>query len=278
MLLISDKSLIAYHLDAVCPVSGVPPSNDSSRRAPQKLSGARDIGFFATGVMKDRTLVFYKKRDSLSSTFKVLEPVYQKSTEKKSRLWKSGRTEYFRDYDEFYIPADCFTINLFQSSLAISTAKGFEVLTLDKKLPWSVPDLKQPHVATIASRLQNQNPLGMFRLSDQEFLLCYEECAVYINKNGDISRSVIMEFVGKAKSAALYGPYILLFDPDFVEIRNAQNGRLRQVISGRDVKCLDDGLSGSSSHARTIKLCLQHPQQERCQVVVELVLNEGLKE
>ncbi|KAF1838445.1 hypothetical protein BDW02DRAFT_594696 [Decorospora gaudefroyi] len=278
MLLISDKSLIAYHLDAVCPVSGVPPSNDSTRRAPQKLSGARDIGFFATGVMKDRTLVFYKKRDGISSTFKVLEPVYQKSTEKKSRIWKSGRTEFFRDYDEFYIPAECYTINLFHSSLAISTAKGFEVLTLDKKQPWSVPDLKQPHVATIASRLQNQDPLGMFRLSDQEFLLCYEECAVYINKNGDISRSVIMEFVGKAKSAAMYGPYVLLFDPDFVEIRNAQNGRLRQVIAGRDVKCLDDGLSGGSSHNRTIKLSLQHPQQERCQVVVELVLNEGQKE
>ncbi|KAF1931662.1 Rho guanyl nucleotide exchange factor [Didymella exigua CBS 183.55] len=278
MLLISDKSLIAYHLDAVCPVSGVPPSNDSTRRAPQKLSGARDIGFFATGTMKDRTLVFYKKREGLSSTFKVLEPVYQKSTEKKSRIWKSGRTEFFREYDEFYIPADCYTINLFHSSLAISTAKGFEVMTLDKKQPWSVPDLKQQHVATIASRLTNQDPLGMFRLSDQEFLLCYEECAVYINKNGDISRSVIMEFVGKAKSAAMYGPYVLLFDPDFVEIRNAQNGRLRQVIAGRDVKCLDDGLSGTSGHNRTIKMSLQHPQVERCQVVVELVLNEGQKE
>jgi hypothetical protein len=259
-------------------VGGVPPSNDSARRAPQKLSGARDIGFFATGVMKDRTLVFYKKKDGISSTFKVLEPVFQKSTEKKSRIWKSGRTEFFREYDEFYIPADCYTINLFHSSLAVSTAKGFEVLTLDKKQPWSVPDLKQPHVATIAARLANQDPLGMFRLSDQEFLLCYEECAVYINKNGDISRSVIMEFVGKAKSAAMYGPYVLLFDPDFVEIRNAQNGRLRQVIAGRDVKCLDDGLSGGSSHNRTIKLSLQHPAQERCQVVVELVLNEGQKE
>lgn len=278
MLLISDKALIAYHLDAVCPVNGMPLSNDSTRRAPQKLSGARDIGFFATGIMKDRTLVFYKKRDGISSTFKVLEPVYQKSTEKKSRIWKSGRTEFFREYDEFYIPAECFTINLFHSSLAISTSKGFEVLTLDKKQPWSVPDLKQPHVATIASRLQNQDPLGMFRLSDQEFLLCYEECAVYINKNGDISRSVIMEFVGKAKSAAMYGPYVLLFDPDFVEIRNAQNGRLRQVIAGRDVKCLDDGLSGGSAHNRTIKLSLQHPYHERCQVVVELVLNEGQKE
>lgn len=72
-LLISDKSLIAYHLDVVCPVGGVPPTNDNTRRAPQKLSGSRDVGFFTTGKMKERTLVFYKKRDvGLSSTFKVI--------------------------------------------------------------------------------------------------------------------------------------------------------------------------------------------------------------
>lgn len=72
-LLIADKSLTAYHLDAVCLVSGVPSqtSNDSARRAPQKLSGTREVGFFAAGRMKDRTLVMYKKRDGLSSTFKV---------------------------------------------------------------------------------------------------------------------------------------------------------------------------------------------------------------
>jgi len=82
MLLISDKSLIAYHLDAVCPVGGATPTNDSARKAPQKLSGARDVGFFATGKMKDRTLVFYKKREGLSSTFKVcfsLPPFYEQN-------------------------------------------------------------------------------------------------------------------------------------------------------------------------------------------------------
>ena len=74
LLLIADKSLIAYHLDVVCPASGVPSQtsqHDSARRAPQKLSGSREVGFFAVGRMKDRTLVFYKKRDGLSSTFKV---------------------------------------------------------------------------------------------------------------------------------------------------------------------------------------------------------------
>lgn len=204
----------------------------------------------------------------------------QKSSEKKSRFppLRSGKTEYFRDFDEFYIPTECMGINLFTSALAVSTQKGFEILTLDKKQPISIPDLEAPHVTAIAQKLAGQKPLGMFRLSDQEFLLVYEECAVYVNKHGDISRSVIMEFVGKARNAALYGPYVLLFDPDFVEIRNAQNGRLRQVIAGRDVKCLDDALSGGTAGKRTIKLALQHPDMERNQIVVELLLNEGLRE
>lgn len=71
-LLISDRSLIAYHLDVICPASGVPSqSQDSSRKAAQKLSGNREVGFFAAGRMKDRYLLLYKKRDGLSSTFKV---------------------------------------------------------------------------------------------------------------------------------------------------------------------------------------------------------------
>ncbi|RMZ89283.1 hypothetical protein DV736_g3487, partial [Chaetothyriales sp. CBS 134916] len=256
-LLISDKVLIAFHLDAVCsPKSSILPTNDSSsRRAPQRLSGSKDIGFFTTGRMKDRTLVIYKKKDGIASNFKVLEPVLQKSTTSRSRILPSisrrGQTEFFREYDEFYIPADSYSMNLFHSTIAISTARGVEVLNLDKKQTWSVPNLRsensetQSHLSSIASRIQNLKPLGMFRLSESEFLVTFEECAVYVNKHGDVSRSVVMEFVGKAQSACLYGQYLILFDDDFVEIRDAQNGRLKQVIAGRDIKMLDDGGGGS---------------------------------
>lgn len=73
LLLIADKSLFSYQLDAVLSANGgpLPVSNGSSRRAPQKLSGGREVGFFAVGRLKDRTLVLYKKRDGLSSTFKA---------------------------------------------------------------------------------------------------------------------------------------------------------------------------------------------------------------
>lgn len=252
--------------------------DSSSRRAPQKLSGSRDVGFFATGRMKDRTLVFYKKREGISSTFKVLEPVYQKSAvSTKNRFGiKKGTTDFFRDFDEFYIPSETYAINPFSSSLAIATARGFEVLTLDKKIPFSIPDLKPPDCASIAARIRDQKPLGMFRLSDSEFLLVFEDVGIYVNKHGDVSRAVVMEFVGRAKQAVLYhGTYLVLVDigAGFVEVRNAINGRLRQVVSGRDVRLLDDGVNGG-----TVKICMQHPELERCQIVLEMIVNEGLKE
>jgi len=99
---------------------------------------------------------------------------------------------------------------------------------------------------------------------------------VYVNKHGDVSRSVVMEFVGKANTVAMYGPYVLVFDQDFVEIRNAQNGRLRQVISGRDVRCLDEGTGGQKG--RTVKVAMAHPEAEGRQLVFELVLNEGQRD
>ncbi len=233
--------------------------------------------------MKDRTLVFYKKREGISSTFKVLEPVYQKSSMgTRSRFGiRKGTTEFFRDFDDFYIPSETYAINLFHSSLAIATAKGFEVMTLDKKVPLSIPDLKPPHCASIAQRIRDLKPLGMFRLSDSEFLLVFDEVGIYVNKHGDVFRAAVMEFVGKAKQAVLYNSmYLVLIDQGggFVEVRNAIDGRLRQVVSGKDVKLLDDGVAGGGGRRGTVKICMQHPEREKCQVVVEMIVNEGLKE
>lgn len=288
-LIIADKALIAYSLDMLMPTTEFPaPPQESVRHAPMKLSGTRDVTFFATSRMKNRTLIFYKKREGLHSTFKVLEPVYQKSSEKKSRLLgrlRGGTTEFFRAYDEFYIPTECYSINIFHSYIAISTLKGFELMTLDKKVPMSIPDNKDPAITSITARLSGLKPLGMFRLSTVEFLLCYEECGVYIDKHGDVSRSVIMEFVGKAKTAAMYGDYLVLFDTDFIEVRNADNGRLRQVIAGKDIKCLDCGINPLGTGAtpaetekRTLKFVMAHPEISSSQLILEMELSRGYSE
>lgn len=309
-LLIADRSLISYPLDAIAPASNFPaPSHDNPRRAPQRL--AKDVAFFATARMKERMLLFYKRKEGMHNTFKVLEPVFQKATEKKSRLFGSSRrsgsgtTESFRDFDEFYIPTDCYSLNLFQNYIAVATAKGFELLTLDKKVTQSIPrDLGQPAIANIASRIKEPHPLGMFKLNDQEFLLTYGDCAVYVDKHGEISRTLVMEYSGKqkkARAATMFGQYLLLFNDDYVEVRNAENGRLRQIIAGRDVRCLDYGFRGPTGVVAgsagggggaglagiqppagvqvdakgSVKICMSHPEVVGGQIVLEMVLNDG---
>lgn len=295
-LIIADKSLISYPLDVIAPVSNFPaPSHDNPRRAPVRL--AKDVSFFATARMKDRMLVFFKRKEGMHNTFKVLEPVFQKSSEKKSRLFGgrkggSGTTEYFRDFDEFYLPTECYSLNLLQTYIAVSTAKGFELLTLDKKQTMSIPrDLTLPAIADIAQRIQSQRPLGMFKLNDQEFLLTYEDCAVYMDKHGEVSRTLIMEYSGKqkkARAATMFGQYLLLFNEDYVEVRNAENGRLRQIIAGRDVRCLDYGYRGPTGPGQgvatgalpmdsqgTVKICMSHPEVPGSQIVLEMALNDG---
>ena len=245
----------------------------------------------------------------------VLEPVLQKSTSSRGRFPfpfpRRGHTESFREYDEFHIPTESYSINVFTSTLAVSTSRGVEVLTLDKKQPWTIPILRsdipeaQTFLSSIAQRTKALKPLGMFRLGDSEFLMTYNECAVYVNHHGDVSRGVVMEFAGKAHTACLYGKFLILFNDDFVEVRNAMNGRLRQVIPGRNVVCLDSGgnmpgsmtgsgslsgnaskgggvgggLSGNYSTAaaatlgRTVKFGMQHPENDRSRIILELVEN-----
>jgi hypothetical protein len=65
------------------------------------------------------------------------------------RLNSRGTSEFFKVYDEFYIPGEYYSPNLFQKSIAISTRHGFELFSLDKKAPVSIPDLKR--VATTTS-------------------------------------------------------------------------------------------------------------------------------
>jgi hypothetical protein len=286
----------------VAPVANMPnpPPADSARRSPTRL--AKDVAFFSLARMKDRMLLFYKRRENLHSMFKVLEPVFQKSTEKRSRLFGRkggvGTTEAFRDFDEFFFPTECYSLSIFQTYISVGTAKGFEMLTLDKKHPMSIPDLKDPAIANVAMRIRDLRPLGMFKLNEQEYILAYDECAVYVDRHGDVSRTLIMEYSGKqrkARGATMLHPYLVLYNEDYVEVRNAENGRLKQIIAGRDVRIIDFGDKGptgpgggpsaaaAAAHngalpnpsRSTVKVSMAHPENPAMQIVLELMLNEG---
>lgn len=100
----------------------------------------------------------------------------------------------------------------------------------------------------------------------------------------------------------MFGQYLLLFNDDYVEVRNVENGRLRQIIVGRDVRCLDYGFRGLIGSGMVngfggllfglvglvnggqldlkgmVKICMSYFEVFGGQIVLEMLLNDGYME
>ncbi|TRM58720.1 CNH domain-containing protein [Schizophyllum amplum] len=256
-LVCADKSLFAYHIEALVPSS---PQSSNASQTPQKLNGSREVSFFSVGTLYGRTLVVYVKRKGVnSSNFYILEPVIERINEKAKAAptnfggllgRKTQKLDWFRSYRDFSIPAEAYDLIFLKARIAILCSKGFEIMDIINDLSSvSIPARDDSRLASLTRRLDSCRPLGMFRCTDEEFLLCYDEFGLHVNKHGQPSRTATsIEWEGTAERVAFHPPYILLFDTRFIEIRHVQTGLLAQVIPGNDVHCIWDGRGLNASH------------------------------
>lgn len=79
-------------------------------------------------------------------------------------------------------------------------------------------------------------------LTARNILTAFLEFGLFVDRHGNPSRPTgIIEWEGTAEKVAMHAPYILLFDSRFIEIRHVETGRLAQIISGTDIRCVWDG-------------------------------------
>ncbi|KAF8141438.1 CNH domain-containing protein [Boletus edulis] len=260
-LVLADKALFAYHIEALVPSS---PQSAHTSQTPQRVNGTRDVHFFSVGNQGGRTLVIYMKKKGLDSVFRVLEPVVEKINERSkapasftSRFGiRPARSEWFRLYREFFLPSESFDLVFLKAKISILCTKGFEIMDLTDFKSVTIP-LRDDGHERLAKRCESCKPMGMFRV-ENEFLLCYDEFGIYVNKHGAPSRSSsTIEWEGTAERVAMHWPYILLFDSRFIEVRHISSGLLAQIIPGNEIRCIWDG-RGTSSTVATVE-GLQQP-------------------
>ncbi|KAF9269288.1 Dbl homology domain-containing protein [Marasmius fiardii PR-910] len=253
-MVLADKALFAYHIEALVPTS---PQTSHTSQVPQRLSGNKDVHFFSVGQLHGRTLVIYMKKKGLDSIFRVLEPVGEKINERAraptglgSRFFRPNRSEWFRIYRDFFLPSESFDLIFLKAKIVILCTKGFEIMDLNDFKSVTIPQRDDARLAQLAKRCDSCRPIGMFRSADDEFLLCYDEFGLFVNKHGDPSRAAgTIEWEGTAERVAIHSPYILLFDSRFIEIRHLETGRLVQIIPGNDIRCIWDGRgAGPTNH------------------------------
>ncbi|KAF8075178.1 CNH domain-containing protein [Lyophyllum atratum] len=250
-LVLANKELFAYHIEALVPT---PQHSTNASQHPQKLSGNKEVQFFSVGKMLERTFVIFMRKRGADSYFHVLEPVLEKIHERPkapSGMWgllRSPKQEWFKSYKEFVLSTETYDLIFLKARIAILSKTAFEIMNLHDRSSTRIPQLDPP----LAPRSDTCRPIGIFRSQEHEFLLCYSEFGIYVDKQGVPSRKAcIIEWEGIADSVAFHAPYVLLFDPHFIEIRHVETGRLSQIVPGHDMRCVWDGRGHSSNNAVT---------------------------
>lgn len=277
-LVLADKDLWAYDIESMVPSSA---EKQATARPREKLN-KRDVFWFRVGHHNNRTLLVFLTKRLLDSVFHVLEPVVATHglNSPNPSLRHSGTmrgfrgsiigsnggrgAEWFRPYTEFQLPCEGYDVYFLNNNfMVVLSARGFEIMIMDGPTCEGIriPVLNtqaDPALASIAKRIDAAKPLGIFRTrssnlgqAEAEFLLCYNDFGIYINRHGHLSRTgsngslvqsseVFIEWEGAIERVACHPPHVMLFSPRFIEVRLLDSCRIVQVIPGIDVHAIWD--------------------------------------
>ncbi|KAG9245923.1 CNH domain-containing protein [Calycina marina] len=217
LLVLSQKTLFTYPLSALD--SGQPIGS----KKPKKIQN--HCNFFKMGVCLGKHLVCCVKSSALSTTIKVFEPNDAISKGKKqkgfSKIFKDAEQDELKPFKEFYIPTESSSIHFLKTKLCVACAKGFEVVSLETLETQSLLDQADTSLDFVAKK-ENARPVHIERLNG-EFLLNYTEFSFFVNRNGWRARpDWRIDWEGSPVNFALSYPWILGFEPSFIEIRNIE--------------------------------------------------------
>ncbi|KAG8910868.1 RHO1 GDP-GTP exchange protein 2 [Tulasnella sp. 417] len=246
LVALSERSVFAIPLDAL-------DANDLTAGTKRAKKISSKTSFFKAGRCLGRTLVCLANSNAISTTFKVLEPFAQATRESnKSTLKKllPGGNETLKVFKEFYIPIETRSIHFLKTKLCVGNAKSLEVVDLEALETQPLLDPADPSLDFVRKQ-ENARPIAIYRI-ENEFLLCYDEFAFYVDPKGCLARQEwVIHWEGSPTSFALHYPFVLAFEPTFIEIRNVDTGELVQVIQGNNLRCLFADTPPSVKHSST---------------------------
>jgi hypothetical protein len=249
LLVLSAKNLLSF------PLSALDPNEPALSKRPKKIQS--HCNFFKTGICLGRHLVCCVKSSALTTTIKVFEPNDAMSKAKKQKgfkMFNSGQDE-LKAFKEFYIPTESTAIHFLKSKLCVASAKGFEVVSLETLESQSLLDQADTSLDFVA-RKENVRPIHIERLNG-EFLLNYSEFSFFVNRNGWRARpDWRIDWEGLPQNFALSYPWILAFEPNFIEIRNIETNAVH-IVPAKNIRMLHT----STREVSRDHIMELHPQQ-----------------
>lgn len=233
LIVLSERQVFTFPLDALN-------QNDPMAGLKKAKRISSHTSFFKAGYCLDRVLVCIVKSSQMSSTFKTLEPIDTNTRGRAKPTFKKllqGGNDTLNVFREFYIPVESTSIHYLRTKMCVGCSKGFEIVDLETLDTQPLLHPQDESLAFVRER-ENLRPMAIYRIQN-DFLLCYDDFAFYVNKDGRRSRKhVMIQWEGCPTGFALHEPYVLAFEPSFVEIRHAHTGLLSQIIQGSNLRLL----------------------------------------
>lgn len=152
-------------------------------------------------------------------------------------MLSTGGADQLKPYKEFYIPTESTSIHFLRSKLCVGCARGFEVVSLETLETQSLLDQADTSLDFVV-RKENIKPIHIERMAS-EFLLCYTDYSFFVNRNGWRARpDWKITWEGNPQAFAIFNPYILAFEPSFIEIRHMESGGLVHIITAKNIRWL----------------------------------------
>ena len=149
---------------------------------------------------------------------------------------------------EFYIPTESSSIHFLKSKLCVACARGFWVVSLETLETQSLLDEADTSLDFVGKEKESK-PIHIERLNG-EFLLNYSEFSFFVNKNGWRARpDWKIAWEGQPQGFALRYPYILAFEPSFIEIRHVETAACVHIVTARNIRLLHSCTREVCSHS-----------------------------
>ncbi|KAG0018570.1 hypothetical protein BGZ80_007014 [Entomortierella chlamydospora] len=269
LLVLSGKILKAYNMNCL------EPNSDKSFQAGHQI--AKNIQYFTAGMYSGKTLIITMKKKGTGageSQFSAFEPLEGASMGTQSSKGFGGlslgrsKSDWFKLYREFYVASESSQLQMFSKNICVVCPRGFEVLKLDNLVETRVYPTKQDAEYAFLLKRPDSVPVSMFKINSDQFLMCYSDFAFVMTKNGNLAKTELIEFEGRAESFALVYPYIIAFESQLIEIRHIETGTLEQLVLGDNIRVLYTGTDPKGN--AVIHVLMSHPTRGDVRQVVKL--------
>ena len=151
---------------------------------------------------------------------------------------------------EFYIPTEKSTsIHFLKTKLCVACSRGFEIVSLETLETQPLLDQADTSLDFVAME-KDAKPNHIERLNG-EFLLNYSEFSFFVNRNGWRARPEWkIDWEGTPTSFALSYPYILAFEPSFIEVRHIDTGACVHIVTAKNIRMLHASTREVSNESR----------------------------